>query len=274
MHLASVVEGQLAERPRSARRAGVVLPGRHGVGRAQGARHADHPRTRTAGRAASTPEPSATSTSPATSTSASPSARSSSRTAGPTCRPAPASSPTRIPTAEYEETKRQGAGDGARPRTGAGGALTHGAGPRQLRLVHLQPGAVPRRARRGRFRCAATTRSRSTRSRRCSRRASSSRPDPVIRPRRGISVELVRRLAGRMPILGVCLGHQAIGHAFGGQVARAPAPKHGKTSTVEPRRPRRVPGARPRPRGGALSLARRCRRRLAGGVRGGGPRRR
>ena len=48
----------------------------------------------------------------------------------------------------------------------------------------------------------------------------------------GISVALVRAFAGRLPILGVCLGHQAIGHAFGAEVVRAPALLHGKTSQV------------------------------------------
>jgi anthranilate synthase component 2 len=48
----------------------------------------------------------------------------------------------------------------------------------------------------------------------------------------GISTALVRRFAGRLPILGVCLGHQAIGEAFGGRIVRAPAPVHGKTSAV------------------------------------------
>jgi anthranilate synthase/aminodeoxychorismate synthase-like glutamine amidotransferase len=57
-------------------------------------------------------------------------------------------------------------------------------------------------------------------------------PGPGHPAQAGISVDLVRRLAGRVPILGVCLGHQAIGHAFGGHVGPAPAPKHGKTSTV------------------------------------------
>jgi anthranilate synthase component 2 len=49
----------------------------------------------------------------------------------------------------------------------------------------------------------------------------------------GISVETIRRLGERTPILGVCLGHQAIGAAFGGAVVRASAPMHGKTSTIE-----------------------------------------
>lgn len=48
----------------------------------------------------------------------------------------------------------------------------------------------------------------------------------------GISVPLISRLAPTTPILGVCLGHQAIGHAFGGHVAQAPSPRHGKTSPV------------------------------------------
>jgi len=48
----------------------------------------------------------------------------------------------------------------------------------------------------------------------------------------GISLELIRRFHTRIPILGVCLGHQAIGQAFGGTVARAGRQMHGKTSTV------------------------------------------
>jgi anthranilate synthase/aminodeoxychorismate synthase-like glutamine amidotransferase len=49
----------------------------------------------------------------------------------------------------------------------------------------------------------------------------------------GISVDVIRRFGPRVPLLGVCLGHQAIGLAFGGQVVRAPVLMHGKTSTIE-----------------------------------------
>ncbi len=48
----------------------------------------------------------------------------------------------------------------------------------------------------------------------------------------GISIDLIRHFAGKVPILGVCLGHQAIGAAFGGHVVRAPRLMHGKTSAV------------------------------------------
>ncbi len=57
-------------------------------------------------------------------------------------------------------------------------------------------------------------------------------PGPCTPQEAGISMDLVRRMAGRTPILGVCLGHQAIGAAFGGQVVRAPKLMHGKTSPV------------------------------------------
>src|SRR6478672_3182526 len=49
----------------------------------------------------------------------------------------------------------------------------------------------------------------------------------------GITMEVIRRLGQQTPILGVCLGHQAIGAVFGGSVIRAAVPMHGKTSTIE-----------------------------------------
>ncbi len=57
-------------------------------------------------------------------------------------------------------------------------------------------------------------------------------PGPCTPTEAGISVPLVQRLGGRVPILGVCLGHQAIAAAYGGKVIQAPALRHGKTSNV------------------------------------------
>jgi anthranilate synthase/aminodeoxychorismate synthase-like glutamine amidotransferase len=57
-------------------------------------------------------------------------------------------------------------------------------------------------------------------------------PGPCTPQDAGISIDLIRRFAGKIPILGVCLGHQAIGAAFGGTVVRAPHLMHGKTSAV------------------------------------------
>src|SRR5579864_9550375 len=56
-------------------------------------------------------------------------------------------------------------------------------------------------------------------------------PGPSVPDHAGICLDLVRR-AGNLPLLGVCLGHQAIGQAFGGRVIRAPVPMHGKVSTI------------------------------------------
>ncbi len=57
-------------------------------------------------------------------------------------------------------------------------------------------------------------------------------PGPCTPQEAGVSVELVQKLAGKFPILGVCLGHQAIGAAFGGKIIRAPKLFHGKTSEI------------------------------------------
>jgi anthranilate synthase component 2 len=69
---------------------------------------------------------------------------------------------------------------------------------------------------------------------------SAANPDRIVispgpgRPQdAGITMSVIRELGGRTPLLGVCLGHQAIGAVFGGTIVRAAAPMHGKTSTIE-----------------------------------------
>ena len=57
-------------------------------------------------------------------------------------------------------------------------------------------------------------------------------PGPCTPTEAGISVPLIERLAGKIPMLGVCLGHQAIGQAFGGRIVHAGQLMHGKTSTI------------------------------------------
>jgi anthranilate synthase/aminodeoxychorismate synthase-like glutamine amidotransferase len=57
-------------------------------------------------------------------------------------------------------------------------------------------------------------------------------PGPGVPEKAGICVDVIKRFGGKVPLLGVCLGHQAIGYAFGGKVIRAPHLMHGKTSRI------------------------------------------
>lgn len=57
-------------------------------------------------------------------------------------------------------------------------------------------------------------------------------PGPCTPSEAGISIEAIRHFAGKLPILGICLGHQALGQAYGGEVVRARQAMHGKTSPV------------------------------------------
>src|SRR5438046_294101 len=58
-------------------------------------------------------------------------------------------------------------------------------------------------------------------------------PGPCTPQEAGASLDLVRKLSGEIPILGVCLGHQVIAEAMGGQVVRAPTPVHGQASEIQ-----------------------------------------
>ena len=81
-------------------------------------------------------------------------------------------------------------------------------------------------------------------------------PGPGTPRDAGVSVAVIRRCAERVPILGVCLGHQAIGEVFGGVVERGPVPVHGKTAWIQ-HDGRGVFAGLPTPlRGDALPLAR------------------
>src|SRR5579864_7021368 len=57
-------------------------------------------------------------------------------------------------------------------------------------------------------------------------------PGPCTPDQAGISCRVIEAFGARIPVLGVCLGHQAIGHVYGGRVIRAPRPMHGKTSPI------------------------------------------
>ncbi len=82
-------------------------------------------------------------------------------------------------------------------------------------------------------------------------------PGPKTPDQAGISLEAIRHFAGVVPVLGVCLGHQAIGQAFGGTVIRGTEPVHGKTSEISPRRQDPVCRHREPDDRDALSLAHR-----------------
>ena len=134
------------------------------------------------------------------------------------------------PSAEYQETqdKARALDTGARARAGGPDDSRH----RQLRLVHLQPRAVPRRAGHAAAR-SPQQRGDARRDRRArSPSASSFRPGPARPEQAGITLDVIKRFGPTTPLLGVCLGHQAIGMAFGGAVVRANAPMHGKTSSI------------------------------------------
>ena len=183
-------------------------------------------------RAAPTPAPSATSPFGATSTPASPSA--------------PwwcASGETSVTAGRRHRGRLRSRGRGAGDREQGGGAA-HRRGARrraggddrdpdgrQLRLLHLQPRAAADGGRGGGGGGAQRRRERRGDAGREARRASCSRPAPAG-PRTPGSASTCSRAAPAVPLLGVCLGHQALGVAFGATVDRAPRLMHGKTSPV------------------------------------------
>ena len=80
-------------------------------------------------------------------------------------------------------------------------------------------------------------------------------PGPCTPNEAGVSVEVIEHFAGRLPVLGVCLGHQSLAVAFGGQVVRAERLMHGKTSRDPARRTDDFPGVAQSLRRDALSFA-------------------
>ena len=88
-------------------------------------------------------------------------------------------------------------------------------------------------------------------------------PGPCTPQEAGISIDLIKHFAGKRPVLGVCLGHQAIGAAFGGNVVRAHQLMHGKTSLIRARRQNAVQERAATHDGYALPFIDRGGRRLA-----------
>ena len=150
-------------------------------------------------------------------------------TASPTCRRAAASSPTPTPPpstrsawTSWRRSRRRSTSRRRRDDPAA----------RQLRLVHLQPRRTCSRSSAPRWSCGGTTRSTPTRPSRSARRTSSSRPGPGRPEQSGATLDVIRRLAPTTPTLGVCLGHQAVVEAFGGEIGPAARLLHGKTSQI------------------------------------------
>ena len=96
-------------------------------------------------------------------------------------------------------------------------------------------------------------------------------PGPGRPEHAGITMDVIRQLGSSIPILGVCLGHQAIGAVFGGAVVRASTPMHGKTSTIEHDGRGVFAGIDGPFRGVAIPLAGRLGRGIAGRARGYSP---